>query len=163
MNKHVKDPVCGMEVDPHDNALVYLQMHFAFCSQQCRERFLANPHLYVGSPGHPSPKQEGMEIVKTRRLRVATPLSSDNAARLVEALRAMMGIRAAHAEGDRVEITYDLLQTTHEQIEAKIAEAGVRLGKGWADQLRHAFVNFEEEFQVGSLGGNDKHCGTGIP
>lgn len=159
MNRRVKDPVCGMEVDPHDHALVYLQMHFAFCSLQCRERFLANPHLYVGIPGHPSPKQEGMEIVKRRHLRVAKPLSSDAAAMLVEALQTMMGIRAVHAEGDRVEIAYDLLQVTHEQIETKMAEVGVRLGEGWAERLRRAFVNFEEETQVGSLTGNGKHCG----
>ncbi|MBI5463004.1 MAG: YHS domain-containing protein [Gammaproteobacteria bacterium] len=159
MNRRVKDPVCGMEVDPHDHALVYLQMHFAFCSRQCRERFLANPHLYIGSPGHPSPKQEGLEIVKRRRLRVATPLSPDAAALLVEALQTLMGIRAVHAEGDRVEITYDLLQATQEQIEAKMAEVGVRLGEGWADRLRRAFVNFEEESQVGGLAGSGTHCG----
>ena len=39
----VIDPVCGMQVKSTQLALEYMQMHFAFCSEQCRERFLANP------------------------------------------------------------------------------------------------------------------------
>lgn len=159
MNRRMKDPVCGMEVDPEENALVYLEMHFAFCSRQCRERFLANPHLYVGKPGHPSPKQEGVVIIKRRRLRLEIPLSPEEAARLIAALRTMMGIREVSANGDRVDITYDLLQATHEQIETKISEIGVQLGTGWAERLRRAFVDFEEEILVGSFGNGGDHCG----
>ena len=46
-----RDPVCGMEVAPGQHARVHLQMEFAFCSEQCRARFLAHPHLYIGYPG----------------------------------------------------------------------------------------------------------------
>ena len=70
----VIDPVCGMHVNPSQLPLEYMQMHFAFCSQQCRERFLANPGLYVGQPGKMSVKQMGHEVLKCRRLQLAEPL-----------------------------------------------------------------------------------------
>lgn len=50
-----KDPVCGMIVEVHKIETVYSGVHYAFCSAQCRERFLANPHLYTGYPGHKAP------------------------------------------------------------------------------------------------------------
>lgn len=52
---YAKCPVCGMEVHRHQLELEYRGMHFAFCSEQCRERFETDPHLYVGYPGHRVP------------------------------------------------------------------------------------------------------------
>ncbi len=51
MTDTVKDPVCGMEINPdqaaareeHDGQV------FNFCSEHCHQAFLADPHLY----GHP--------------------------------------------------------------------------------------------------------------
>ncbi|MCG6869502.1 MAG: YHS domain-containing protein [Gammaproteobacteria bacterium] len=86
-----KCPVCGMEVDRHQLELEYRGMHFAFCSEQCRERFETDPHLYVGSPGHRAPKAEGRESLKRRRLQLAEPLSDEMAARIRGALMTMMG------------------------------------------------------------------------
>lgn len=71
----IRDPVCGMQVESDHYTIEYLQMHYAFCSRQCQERFLENPHLYVGLPGHKAPKQEGLSVIKQRRLRLAQPLS----------------------------------------------------------------------------------------
>ena len=56
-----------MQVKPGDNAIDYQDMPFAFCSLQCKERFLANPHLYIGYPGQKAPKQEGHTVLKHRR------------------------------------------------------------------------------------------------
>jgi hypothetical protein len=126
-------------------------MQFAFCSEQCRDRFVANPHLYIGMPGHPAPKQQGEVVLKKRRLRLATPLSLDEAALLMQALQAMMGIKSVVIEGDRLDITYDLLQATTKQIEARMIGIGVRLGEGWAERLRRAFVHYEEECEIGNL------------
>lgn len=47
----VKDPVCGMEIDPKD---VYATREhagktFYFCSKSCVDQFDAHPHKY----GHP--------------------------------------------------------------------------------------------------------------
>ena len=52
MPETVKDPVCGMQIEPqnaaaqeeHDGATFY------FCSKSCHETFLADPHRY----GHPT-------------------------------------------------------------------------------------------------------------
>ncbi|MDZ4141558.1 MAG: YHS domain-containing protein [Methylotenera sp.] len=151
MEALVKDPVCGMQIEPHMYVIEYLQSRYAFCSTQCRDRFLANPHLFIGFPGQKAPKQEGLEVLKQRRLHVVRFLSSSQADSLIEALQAMMGIKSVKVDGDKIEITYDLLQVTAEQIETKMAEIGVQLGEGWTEQLCRAFVHYAEELEVGSL------------
>lgn len=93
MNEIVKDPVCHMEVPSASFAIEYAGIHYAFCSAQCKERFLANPHLYVGMHGQKAPKQEGVSVIKQRRLRLAQPLSPSQARVLSDALQAMMGIQ----------------------------------------------------------------------
>lgn len=147
----VKDMVCGMQVESGNQQLVYLGVAYSFCSSQCRERFLANPHLYVGIPGQKAPKQEGVSVIKQRKLRLAEPLSPDQAKTLGEALEAMMGIQAVSIEGDCIVVAYDLLQATAEQIEERLAEVGVQLGEGWPERLRRAFVHYEEECEADSL------------
>lgn len=151
MNTLLKDPVCGMQVEPHMYATEYLQSRYVFCSTQCRDHFLANPHLFIGSPGQKAPKQEGLEVLKQRRLHVARLLSPSQADSLIGALQAMMGIKSVAVDGDKIEITYDLLQVTAEQIEAKTTEIGVQLGEGWTEQLYRAFLHYEEKLDVGNL------------
>lgn len=56
-DEKARDPVCDMWVDPGSHAVNYLGIRYVFCSRQCYERFLANPHVYVGLPGKPAPKQ----------------------------------------------------------------------------------------------------------
>jgi YHS domain-containing protein len=149
--KKVKDPVCEMWVAPEQNAVNYQGMHFAFCSQQCKERFLAHPHLYIGFPGEPAPKQSGQAVLKRRRLHLGEPLSDADAQQLTERLRAMMGVYAVEIRAEELTITYDLLQETAEQIETVLQQAGARLGTGWAERLRRAFVHYLEETEVESL------------
>jgi len=153
----VKDLVCGMMVDSQDNAIEYLQMSFAFCSKQCKSRFLANPHLYIGTPGHKAPKQEGREVVKRRRMRLSQPLLPEDATLVSEALQAMMGIKNLKVSQDTIEITYDLLQVTLKQLEEKLVEIGVQLGGGWAERLRRAFLQESEELQIESLEATPSH------
>jgi len=143
--ENVKDPVCGMMVNPHQWAIEYLQLHYAFCSEQCRERFLANPGLYVGNPGEKSPKQEGREVIKRRRICFTESLPSGMEKALQESLNAMMGVKKVTFTEDCLEITYDLLQATARQIEAAIVTIGAQLGEGWSDRLRRAWVHFEED------------------
>ena len=151
MNETVKDPVCHMQVPAASFATEYAGIRYAFCSLQCQERFLTNPHLYVGLPGQKALKQEGVSVIKQRRLRLAQPLSPSQVKTLSDALQAMMGIQTVSAEGDSIVITYDLLQATAEQIEERLAEIGVQLGEGWTERLRRAFVHYEEECEVGSM------------
>lgn len=157
MNPPIKDPVCGMEVDARAFETIYLDVHYAFCSRQCQERFAANPHLYIGVPGEKAPKQMGMAVIKQRRFQLDQPLSTAGANLLGEELRSMMGIQMVDIQGDTLTITYDLIQATAEQLEAKMMEVGMKLGEGWAERLRRGFVHYLEECEVGSLEVNPRH------
>lgn len=147
----VRDPVCGMDVEPHRNELEFEGIRYAFCSSQCRERFVADPHLYIGAPGHKAPKQEGRVVMKRRRFRTEIALSAQEADLLRRELCAMMGVTAVDVEGNDVSITYDLLQATAEQIEARMVETGLRMGESWPERLRRAFVHYLEESEVDNL------------
>lgn len=163
-NEHkVKDPVCGMLVDPQQLTVEYLQLHFAFCSEQCRERFIANPGLYVGRPGEKAPKQEGREVIKRRRIHFEAPLPTGKDKGLQDNLNAMMGVKNVTITEDYLEIAYDLLQATAKQIETEIVKFGIQLGEGWDDRLRRAWIHFEEEIvingmEIPSSGGNGGSC-----
>lgn len=163
--KLVRDPVCGMMVEPDSRRVMHLDIPYAFCSQQCVDRFLQRPQLYVGSPTRRAPKQVGLEVIKRRRLRLAEPLSSEQAAAMKAALDAMMGVKEVLAIGDRVEVAYDLLQATAEQVEATLTELGLRLGESWPERLRRAFVHYEEECEEGNLAApGEAHChGSNLP
>lgn len=151
MNEIVKDYVCGMQVPSTSFATEYAGGHYAFCSAQCKERFLANPHLYIGFPGRPAPAQEGKEVIKRHRLLLSAQLDAMQAERVKRALLEMMGIHEVYIEGDKIEIQYDLIKVTAEQIADKLALIGADLGEGWIDRLRLAFINNLEEIEINSL------------
>jgi len=152
MSTTVKDPVCGMEVDPTQFETAFEGLQYAFCSEQCRQRFAANPHLYIGVPGEKAARQKGVELFKRRRFRLDVPLAAQDAEILTKELGAMMGVKAIEIEdGNTVAITYDLIQATADQLEAKMAEVGAKLGAGWAERLRRGFVHYMEECEVGNL------------
>ena len=46
----VKDPVCGMSVDPHTakHKAVHDEQTYYFCSAGCRDKFVKNPSAYLG-------------------------------------------------------------------------------------------------------------------
>lgn len=150
-NEPVKDVVCGMYVSPQSFPMIHEGQSFAFCSLQCRERFLTNPHLYVGRPGHPAPKQQGKAVIKQRRFSLDEPLNDAQAVLVGEAIRAMMGIEALVIDGAQMSVTYDLLQVTAQQIETALTDAGAEMGQGWADRLRRGFVHYTEECEIGQL------------
>lgn len=151
MSEKLKDVVCGMEVDADSFAHDYAGTRYGFCSEQCRDRFLAHPHLFIGLPGRPSPKQEGRSVLKCRSFDLQTPLTPEQAYSVVEQVKTLMGIETIEAEGARVRITYDLLQVSAEGIEAALVAAGAKLGAGWATALKRGFVHFTEECEVGNL------------
>ena len=58
----VKDPVCGMSVDPQNarHSLQHAGQTFSFCSARCRERFAAAPATYLaGAAATPAPAPAG--------------------------------------------------------------------------------------------------------
>ena len=52
----VKDPVCGMEIDPGSAFATREHMgeKYYFCSEKCVNKFDANPHQYTQIPGKPT-------------------------------------------------------------------------------------------------------------
>jgi YHS domain-containing protein len=157
MGTTVTDPVCGMEVRPHQNEVIYLDIAYAFCSQQCQQRFLASPHLYVGAPGQPAAKEQGKTLMKSRRIHLGASLTPGESEDLSRGLREMTGVVRVTVEGDHVEIVYDLSQATAEQIELKLVELGTRMGSGWAERLRRSFVHYEEECELGNMEADERH------
>ena len=151
MNEIVEDTVCHMQVPSTSFATEYAGSHYAFCSAQCKERFLATPHLYVGFPGRKAPAQEGKKVIKCRRLSLSAPLDAIQAEQVKHALLEMMGIHEVCIERDRIEIQYDLIQVTAGQIADKLALIGADLGGGWVDRLKLAFINNLEEIEINSL------------
>lgn len=144
----IMDPVCGMLVESHNHEILFQQMHFVFCSEQCRARFLAHPHMYIGYPGQKAPKQEGQVLLKRRRLHLEQPLSAEGEALIQDLLLALMGVSNVAIAGDRVEVTYDLLQVSLEDVEKALTEAGARLGGEWAQRLRRALIHESEEWEI---------------
>lgn len=53
----VRDPVCGMQVDPATTAhhATHAGVEYHFCSARCREKFVADPARYVSSEHAASP------------------------------------------------------------------------------------------------------------
>lgn len=153
----VRDPVCGMEVPPDRHAVEYRQIPYAFCSRQCRQRFLAHPQLFVGHPGAKAPRQEGKQVIKRRCLKLAEALDPKQSAQLARSLSAVRGIRALKVEGDTLDIHYDLLEVTAEEIERKLRAIGIELGDGWAERLLLAFVHYEEELESHGLEVTDRN------
>ena len=151
MNEMLEDYVCHMQVPSASFATEYAGGYYAFCSAQCKERFLASPHLYIGFPGRKAPAQEGKKVIKRRRLLLLAPLDAAQAEQVKQALLEMMGIHEVCIEGDKIEIQYDLVQVTAEQIADKLALIGADLGDGWIDRLKLAFINNLEEIEISSL------------
>jgi len=150
-SEYKQDPVCHMDVSDNDIHERYQGSHFYFCSEQCRERFVTNPHLYVGKAGIPSAKQQGMHVLKQRVIRLESPANEEIQRQLIEVLQAMMGVKEVDVEGDLVRIRYDLLEATAVQIEKSIDQSGAQLGKAWKDKLKSAFVHYLEETELDNL------------
>jgi YHS domain-containing protein len=146
-----KDPVCQMKVRTRLYGTEYGGRHYAFCSAQCKQRFLAHPHLYIGFPGRDAPAQEGKQVIKRRNLLLSAPLDAAQSEQVRRALLEMAGVLEVAVEGNKIEVQYDLIRVTAEQIADKLALTGADLGEGWMDRLKLAFVNNLEEIEMNSL------------
>ena len=140
-----------MQVAPDQHSITHQQMHFAVCSMQRKERFLANPHLYIGHPGNKAPAQEGRTVLKHRRLKLDESLPDDLAQLASTYIKDMMGIKHIEIEGDTIDIQYDLVQVTEAQIESALVEVGATLSHSWSERLQCAFVHYFEETEIASL------------
>lgn len=124
-----RDPVCGMNVVLAESrhSTTYRGRVLHFCSEQCQERFLANPDLYAGAPLrrdiHPLPKRRHLRLVRGDATAIATACAT---------IRDMMGITSVFVSAGQVEVEYDLRQATLAQIEAVASAAGGEFRRGAA-------------------------------
>lgn len=147
----VHDPVCKMEVESGKLSFSYQGIEYSFCSQQCQDRFSANPHLYIGQPGKPSTKQHGKNIIKCRILKLDENVPADVAKIINSELRKMIGIKEVTIDKNIVRITYDLLEATIEQIETTIEATGEKLTADWTEKFKRAFIHFLEETELDTM------------
>jgi YHS domain-containing protein len=152
MGESVKDRVCGTEVRSGEFSAVYLGAEYRFCSVECRDRFMAFPHLYAGLRSQQSPRQRGLQVLSRRRLRltVPVPLSAEQGARVTEVLEALPGVRAVEVCGNYIEMVCDPLQVQAASIEARLVDVGELLGEGWVERLREGLKHCAEQSEATS-------------
>ncbi len=144
-------PVCMMETDDSHISYMYADMQFTFCSQQCKERFTANPNLYVNQAGKTAVKHYIKNITKLRTLELEEIIPDDIANAISQSLMTMMGINKVQVKGKKITITYNLLEATTEQIEEHIEQMGQSLSRNWIDRLKRAFIHYSEETELDNL------------
>ena len=153
MNKKnkIQCPVCKMNVNDFNIAYVYQDVDFFFCSEQCQDRFVSNPHLYIGYWGRSAAKQRGEYIIKKRIIKLEQPVPDDIAKLISRSLYDMMGIKDVSINGVNISISYDLLEVTAKQIENKIGQMGEHIKDNWVEHLKLAFVHYTEETEIDNL------------
>jgi len=156
MNKNTDqyDPVCGMSVDADIHSLTYDHIKYGFCSEQCLQRFNENPKLYIGVAGKLSVKQQGLSVDKRRVItleKAPTPIQS---ALIIEHISSLMGIHRVTVDGNKLNVEYDLLQSTKAQIEEVIQNLDIGLGQSWSQKIRRSMINILEETQCSALESN---------
>jgi len=139
-------PVCGMKAAAEVAPVKQQKEYFYFCSEQCRETFIVHPALY-----NLQVEKKRNEILKRRTMRLASALDGEITDLIRSYLMDMMGLKTVKIDGNKIQITYDLLQVTENQIEKALMEVGVQLGEGWLERLRRAWVHDGEESELDNL------------
>ncbi len=128
-------------------------MTFWLCSEQCRDRFNQRPSLYIGDPKQgKSAKQHGIKVHKKRTLNLELPNNNESASLLIRALNSLMGVTEATINQGQLEIEYDLVQVSLEEIEAFIKSTGINIEQSWLDKIHDSFIHYNEEGQLDNLG-----------
>ncbi len=151
-------PVCGMKAEAEVVPVKQQKEYFYFCSEQCRETFIVHPALY-----NLKVEKKRNEILKRRTMRLAFALDCEITDLIRSYLMDMMGLKAVKVKDNKMQITYDLLQVTESQIEKALMEVGVRLGEGWLERLRRAWVHDGEESELDNLAAPPAASYTRLP
>ena len=150
--------VCGMEPDTEIASVKHNKMYFRFCSDQCRETFVAHPNLYSAKTA-----RQRNPLLKRRVIYLAESIERGVSKLLVSYLEEMMGVKEVAIEGKKIEVSYDLLQVTESQIEKALAEVGIQPGGGWLERLRRAWVREREEVELDNLASPSAPCCNSAP
>jgi len=150
-NNKVHCPVCNMDTQENNIHSEFEKLEFFFCSNQCQDRFIANPHLYIGHWGRLSAKQRGECILKKRIIKLERTTQNNLAEKITKGLSAMMGVKEVSIEGERISICYDLIETTSLQIESEIEQLGGYLKDDLVERTKLAFIHYREEVEIDNL------------
>ncbi len=125
----VKDPVCGMEIDPETAFALreHMGQKFYFCSEDCVGKFDADPHRFGMAGSATSGVNPALAFS-----RIDLPvhgLDKDGGRKTVEtALRAVPGVRAANVHAGIVAVEYDPQSVALDGLNAAVSSAGYRVG-----------------------------------
>jgi len=144
-------PVCMMKTDAESIHFRYQRLKFTFCSEQCKERFTKNPNLYAALVGKPTIKYSVKKIIKHRILNLDNAIPKNAAREIYHVLPTMMGVKDIDVSNNKINITYDLLEVTTEQIEERIEKIGAYLSKNWFNRLKRACIHYKEGTELANL------------
>jgi len=153
-------PVCGMDADDSAICAEHLGITYCFCTEQCRENFIARPKLYIGKKMAMS---EGRSVIKRRQFKLDQAIAGMRREDLLVALNQLMSVRNVSIEGERISIDYNLLEINAEQIEAVLVKAGASMGSGWSERLKRGWVHYTEENELDNLAADDAACCNKAP
>jgi P-type Cu+ transporter len=126
----VRDPVCGMEIEPHSAFAQreHMGKTFYFCSQSCVQQFDHDPHRYMTSSAttgvNPALPLASIEIP------ISVGPAGITGEEVVPALRALAGVKAVKlgSASDRVDVEYDADRVDVASMAEAIRSAGYQVG-----------------------------------
>ncbi len=139
-------PVCGMSVIDAMHTVQYHKMEFQFCSAQCKETFMLNPTLY--SSGF---KENRMEIIKKCWLLLDQKNETMSLPRVENSLKSMMGVKTVLFDMPRLELAYDLMQTSLNQIIKELIKEDVCLDHGILSRMKRAWIIYKEKNEIDNM------------
>ena len=149
-----------MSVSSRTYSVDFRGLELWFCSSQCQGRFNQRPNLFIGDPQHgKAAKQQGVKVKKRRKLQLDLPDSVVVQEGLISLLKSLMGVEHVTLFSNTLEIEYDLLQVSLEDIEKAISEMNLEVDQSWINKLRDAFTHLNERTELDSLGHPSKGNG----
>jgi Cu+-exporting ATPase len=127
----VKDPVCGMEIDPTTafTTREHMGQTFYFCSASCAEQFDADPHKYAMTGSATTGFNPSLPLASIELPILGLKKGSDVSA-LQNGLGAVSGVRTAtvNAASGIARVEYDPQAVTLPILTAAVKSAGGRVG-----------------------------------
>ena len=153
-------PVCQMASVKYDLWRSYHGIKFWFCSQQCLDRFIAHPGLYVGNPKTGlAEKKKGRVEIKSHRIVFSKSLNEKEMAKLTEDLHQMMGIKALKfSQGDML-VNYDLMEVSLADVEAQIFLSLGEFDAPLVERVKRGWIHYTEECELENLARPSKESG----
>ncbi len=149
------DPVCGMEIESQGESegdsirKTYAGIDYWFCSEQCRQRFIDHPSLFIGNPKKGlSVKQRGKEELRAHYIHLKKTPDPQQSTRLINNISQLMGIKSVSVEASTLIVIYDLLQVSFSDIEKVIVESHCDTSTKVSERFKRTIIHFAEEREL---------------